>query len=304
MAFPPNSLIRCDHLGSKQGFPNTADDQTNMYETFYGLREKAFSILPNPRLIYWGRMHRMAAAMLEFGVVNQAGFVVITGEIGSGKTTLVRYLLTRFTEAVTTGTISNTPQGRDELLRWIMLSLNLPMEGEYLVVFKRFQDFLYEQERAGRTTILIIDEAQNLGLEALEELRMLSNINTDNRQLLQLILVGQPQLRDKLLDPRLAQFAQRVSVDFHLRALDEPEVASYIEFRLKAAGAERQIFSEEACSLIGRASRGLPRVINILCDTALVYGFASEAPVITGELVAQVIADRKAFGSLPVGTTE
>jgi type II secretory pathway predicted ATPase ExeA len=274
-----------------------------MYLSFYGLRDKPFSIVPDPDLIYWGRMHRMAASMLEFGLVNHAGFVVITGEIGSGKTTLLRHLLTRFHPSVTYGLISNTPHGRDELLRWIMLSFGQPLEGDYLVVFKRFQEFLYAQAQQGRWTILIIDEAQNLGLEALEELRMLSNINTDRREYLQLILLGQPQLRDKLLDPQLTQFAQRVSVDFHLRALDAEEVASYIKFRLEGVGAQRPIFTPQACALIAKASRGIPRVINILCDTALVYGYSAGAVTIDDALVAQVIADKRAYGTLPVAET-
>jgi type II secretory pathway predicted ATPase ExeA len=271
-----------------------------MYEAFYGLHKKPFSILPDPNLIYWGRLHKMAFAMLEFGVVNQAGFVVITGEIGSGKTTLVRHLLHRFDEAVTTGLISNTPRGRDELLRWIMLSFHQPTEGDFLSLFQRFQVFLLEQARHQRSTILIIDEAQNLGIDALEELRMLWNINVDGHQILQLILVGQPQLRDLLRTPQLEQFAQRVSVDFHLRPLTESEVADYIYFRLAAVGARRRIFHPDACTLVAQASRGVPRVINILCDTAMVYGFSTGAAVITEELVSEVIADKQTFGVFPV----
>jgi len=272
-----------------------------MYLSYYGLRERPFSILPDPNLIYWGRIHRMAFAMLEFGVVHQAGFTVITGEIGSGKTTLVHHLLRRFGRDVTTGLISNTPHGREELLRWIMLSLGQPIDGEFLAVFKRFHDFLREQSRAQRRTVLIIDEAQNLGLEALEELRMLSNINSGNVQILQLILVGQPQLRDQLRDPCLVQFAQRVSVDFHLNSLDGAEVANYIHFRMAAAGATRPIFADEACALVARTSGGIPRVINILCDTALVYGFSAQAETITAELVASVLGDKQTFGIFPVG---
>jgi general secretion pathway protein A len=271
-----------------------------MYEAFYGLREKPFSILPNANLIYWGRIHRMAYAMLEFGVLNRAGFTVVTGEIGSGKTTLVRHLLTKVKDDVTVGLISNTPRGRDELLRWVMMSLRQPIEGDYLTVFKRFQDFLHEQSRQVRCTVLVLDEAQNLGLEALEELRMFSNLNTDETRILQIILIGQPQLRNQLRDPKLEQFAQRVSVDFHLRPLEEAEVAQYINFRLAAVGSSRPLFAEEACALVAKASRGVPRVINILCDTALVYAFSAGAEVITGDVVSQVISDKQTYGIFPI----
>jgi general secretion pathway protein A len=271
-----------------------------MYEAFYGLREKPFSILPKGNLIFWGRMHRMAFAMLEFGVLNHAGFTVVTGEIGSGKTTLVRHLLTKIGDNVNVGMIANTPRGRDELLRWIMMSLRQPIEGDYLVVFRRFQEFLNEQARKRRYTVLVIDEAQNLGVEALEELRMLSNLNSDDAQILQLILIGQPQLRDQLRDPKLEQFAQRVSSDFHLTPLDATEVPQYIEFRLKAVGAARQLFTDGACALVAKASRGVPRIINILCDTVMVYGFAAGAETITAELVSQVIADKQTYGVFPI----
>jgi type II secretory pathway predicted ATPase ExeA len=272
-----------------------------MYEAFYGLREKPFSILPDPDLIYWGRTHRMAFAMLEFGVMNNAGFTVITGEIGSGKTTLVRYLLRKLDPKIKVGLISNTPHGRDELLRWIMMSLDQPFDGDYPALFRRFHNFLYAQYANRNRTILIIDEAQNLGWEALEELRMLSNINADKYQFLQLILVGQPQLRDLLRSPQLLQFAQRVSSDFHLKPLDSNDVAQYIDHRLRAVGARAPLFSREACASIAEASFGIPRVINVLCDTALVYGFAAGAERITPQLVSEVIEDKRNFGVFPVG---
>src|ERR1043165_6985436 len=194
---------------------------SSMYEAFYQLREKPFSILPDPDMIYWGKMPAMAFTMLEFGVMNNAGFTVITGEIGSGKTTLVRYLLKKINPNITVGLISNSPQGRHELLQWILMSLEQPFEGDYPNLFKKLNDYLYGQFANGRRTILIIDEAQNLEPEALEHLRMISNINADKFQFLQLILVGQPQLRDLLLGPRLHQFAQRISFAFHLRPLDD-----------------------------------------------------------------------------------
>jgi general secretion pathway protein A len=271
-----------------------------MYEAFYQLREKPFSILPDPALTYWGRMHSMAYTMLEFGVMNNAGFTIITGEIGSGKTTLVRHLLKKISPGITSGLISNSPQGRQELLQWILMSFQQPFNGDYPTLFKRLQDYLYGQYAGGRRSILIVDEAQNLGSEALEHLRMLSNINADKYQILQLILVGQPQLRDLLLAPQLNQFAQRISSDFHLKALSNDEVAHYIDFRLQAVGSPRPLFSFDACERIAAGSGGIPRMINILCDTALVYGFAAGERTITSELVDEVIADKQQYSIFPI----
>jgi general secretion pathway protein A len=270
-----------------------------MYEAYYQLREKPFSILPDPDLIYWGRMHTMAFTMLEFGIMNNAGFTVITGEIGSGKTTLLRYLLRRISSNVTVGLISSSPQGRHELLQMILMSLGLNFDGDYPLLFKYLQDFLHGQFANGRRTILIIDEAQNLEPDALEHLRMLSNINADKFQILQLILVGQPQLREVLMSPRLHQFAQRISSDFHLSPLDPKEVAKYVAFRLEAVGSRRFLFTEEACALIAAASGGIPRMINVLCDTALVYGFAGDRRVVGPDIVREVIADKQQHSMFP-----
>jgi general secretion pathway protein A len=268
-----------------------------MYEAFYGLKEKPFTIVPDPDMIYWGRAHHLAFTMLEFGVMNNAQFSVITGHVGSGKTTLVRHLLRKLDPSATNvGVIANTPQGREELLQTIMLSLNQSCEGIYPVLLKNFQDFLYSQHAQARRTILIVDEAQNLEESALEGLRMLSNINVDKNQYLQLILVGQPQLKDMLCRPQLLQFAQRISSDFHLKPLAASEVTKYIDFRLSAVGASTRLFTDRACDLIAEASKGIPRSINILCDTALVYGFSVQASLITADLVRLVIEDRRSFG--------
>ena len=275
-----------------------------MYEAFYGLREKPFSILPDPDLIYWGLNHRWAFAMLEFGILNNAGFTVITGEIGSGKTTLLRKLLRSVSRDIAISLISNTPPEGSGLLQWILMSLDQPFEDSYPVLFQRFQRFLHDQYARNSRTILIVDEAQNLGMKALEELRMLSNINADKRQYLQIILVGQPQLKDMLRSPQLLQFAQRVSSDYHLGALEPGAVIHYINFRLNAVGARTQLFSDEACRIIADASRGIPRTINILCDTALTYGFAANTKQITADLVTSVIENKERYGVLPLtGTT-
>jgi general secretion pathway protein A len=271
-----------------------------MYEAYFGLREKPFSILPDPELIYWGQNHRLAFAMLEFGVMNNAGFTVITGEIGSGKTTLLRYLLRKLDPNVIVGLMSSTPQEHVGLLQWAMMSLNQPYDASYPKLFKAFQQFLYDQYNRGRRTILIVDEAQNLSIHDLEELRMLSNINVDKHQILQLILVGQPQLKDLLRTPQLVQFAQRVSSDFHLKPLAPSEVARYINFRLEAVGASSPVFTAEACDLIARVSRGIPRTINILCDTALVYGFAGQTKKITPVVIELVIENKQQYGVLPL----
>jgi general secretion pathway protein A len=271
-----------------------------MYEAHYGLDEKPFSILPDPDMIYWGQNHRLAFAMLEFGMMNNAGFTVITGEIGCGKTTLLRYLLRNLDSHIAVGLISSTPQGKAELLQWVMMSLNLPFEDSYPALFKRLQQFLHDQYSRGRRTVLIVDEAQNLGAEALEELRMLSNINADKDQYLQIILTGQPQLKDLLRSPQLLQFAQRVSSDFHLKPLGQNEVGNYINYRLQVAGSKSQLFSQEACQAIAQASQGIPRTINILCDTALVYGFAMSATCINADIIKLVIENKSQYGVLPL----
>jgi type II secretory pathway predicted ATPase ExeA len=271
-----------------------------MYEAFYKLREKPFSILPDPDMIYWGKMHSMAFTMLEFGIMNNAGFTVITGEIGSGKTTLIRYLLKKLSPTLTLGLISSSPQGRQELLQWILMALGQPFEGDYPNLFSKLNDFLHGQYTSGRRTVVIIDEAQNLEPEALEHLRMLSNINADKFQILQLILVGQPQLRELLLLPKLHQFAQRISSDFHLRPLESGEVGDYIAFRLQAVGSSCALFTQGACNLIASASGGVPRLINVLCDTALVYGFANGYNVIEEALVRDVIADKQQHSIFPI----
>jgi type II secretory pathway predicted ATPase ExeA len=238
--------------------------------------------------------------MMEFGIKNRAGFMVVSGEIGCGKTTLIRHLLNNMAPDLTVGLVYNTQRDISNLLEWIMLSLGLPYEGQSIVaLFDAFQRFLIEQYGFGKSVLLIIDEAQNLSSDALESLRMLSNINADKHQLLQIMLVGQPQLKDMLMRPELMQFAQRVEVDFHIKPFAAADVQSYIEHRLAIAGRTTPLFTVEACSRIAEASQGIPRRINILCNTALVYGFSSEAELIDLDLVEEVLSDKAEFGALP-----
>jgi len=272
-----------------------------MYQAYFGLKEKAFSILPDPDFLYWGRAHSMAFAMLKYGLMNRAGFTVITGEIGAGKTTLIRHLLNQIDDDISIGLISNTRRQEKELLHWILMALDQPFEGlSYAALYKRFQDYLIEEYAKRGRTILIIDEAQNLGPDNLEELRMISNINADKHQLLQIILVGQPQLKDILQDPDMVQFCQRVSSDFHIRPLLNDETIAYINHRMSVAGGNGGVFTDDAKNLVFRASRGIPRVINILCDTALVYAFAVESERVTAQIVQNVLADKKQYGVFQV----
>ncbi len=272
-----------------------------MYETFYGLREKPFSLLPDPSYLYLSKQHQMALTVLEYSLENQAGFCVITGSIGTGKTTLIRRLLSQTGKDISIGLISNTHHAYGELMRWIMVSFGLETAEESRPkLYKLFTDYLISQYAKNKRTMIIIDEAQNMSVSALEELRMLSNINSEKDLLLQIMLVGQPGLREILSRPDLEQFAQRVTVDYNLVALSHRETHEYIRHRLKTAGGEESIFSDDACDAVYRHSGGTPRLINLLCDLALVYGYAGQCAVITQEVVEQVIRERQASGALQV----
>jgi len=274
-----------------------------MYEKFFGLREKPFSILPDPDYMYWSRTHELAYAMLEYGIMNNAGITVITGEIGSGKTTLLRTLLNRIDDDVTVGMLTYPPDDATDLLEWILMAFGEPYEGKSPAgLYDQFCKFTIKQYEKGSRTLLIVDEAQNLTRDSLEKLRMLSNINADKDQLLQLILVGQPQLRDILCRPDMAQFAQRIAADFHLESLALEDVLAYISHRLTVAGAgKRRCFTFDACRKIHNLSRGIPRLVNILCDTSLIYCFARNATVVTADIVQEVVADRSDHGSVDFG---
>lgn len=270
-----------------------------MYESFYGLHEKPFVMQPDPYFIYWSYGHRMAYSMLEYGILNAIGFTVITGEIGSGKTTLLRCLLAHMDQTTVVGLLNSTKFEEPELLQWVMMAFGQKFENlSNVALFRDFQNFLVEQYSQNRRVILVVDEAQNLSADILEQLRMLSNINTETHQLLQVVLVGQPRLRYLLQAPQLAQFAQRIGSDFHISSLSREEVEHYIEHRTQTAGARHSLFTPEAAAMIAHASRGIPRLINLLCDTALVYGYASQAKVINHEIVEQVIAERSNYFTL------
>ncbi|MEW8028008.1 MAG: AAA family ATPase [Candidatus Thiodiazotropha sp.] len=266
-----------------------------MYEKFYGIIEKPFSLLPDPSFLVLGEKHSAAYTALEYGLVSQAGFTVVTGEVGSGKTTLIRHLLNQLDEDTTVGLVSSSHHEMGELLQWLLFAFDLDYrETQKVGRYDLFTQFLIDQYANKKRTVLIIDEAQNLHPEVLEELRLLSNINADKHQVLQIILVGQPQLRVLLKHKDLLQFQQRISVDYHLQGLNEEETRFYIFQRLKFAGRNKPLFTRNAINLIYQASDGIPRVINTLCDTALVYGFADQKSLLDSALVAKVLKDKHA----------
>ena len=271
-----------------------------MYEAFYNLREKPFTLLPDPGFLYLSDKHRMALTLLEYGLMNQAGFTVISGDIGAGKTTLIRHLLNNMDREHTVGLITNTHRSFGELLQWILLAFNLEHKGmDKVEMYQRFVDFIIDEYAHNRRVVLIVDEAQNMEAETLEELRMLSNVNADKDQALQVVLVGQRELRDTLQRPDLVQFAQRISVDYHLKPLSDTETAGYIRHRMEVAGGDPDTFTEAACLAVHRYSNGVPRLINLLCDTALVYGYAEQKQRIDAQLVTDVAREKQEGGIFP-----
>jgi general secretion pathway protein A len=270
-----------------------------MYESFYGLKEKPFALTPDPQFLFLAPPHRKALTMLEFSLANEAAFCLISGEVGSGKTTLIRHLLKNIAQTITVGLISNTSFHFARLLPWICMSFGLEHSGkDDVALYELFTRFLIDEYAKGHKVVLIVDEAQNLGRLRLEELRVLSNINADKHLLLQTILVGQPELRQLIRMPQLLQLAQRIGGDYHIGALSAEETRHYIHHRLRVAGARLDLFSYTAITLAYRNSGGIPRVINQYCDRALVYGYAERRARIDGELMAQVIQDRRSNGVL------
>jgi type II secretory pathway predicted ATPase ExeA len=265
-----------------------------MYTEHFGLTHKPFNLVPDPQFLYLSPNHKKALTMLEYGLMSHAGFTVVTGEIGAGKTTLIRALLGKIDDDCVIGLINNTHESFGELMVWVLDSLEIESSAtDNAGRYRDYINFVVEQHAQGRRVVLIVDEAQNLSVQALEELRLLSNVNIDSDIFLQLVLTGQPELIEKLNRPELVQFAQRIGVEFHLKALSYPETQNYIEYRLEVAGAKHKIFSNEACAVIYCYSEGIPRRINNLCDFALVYAFADDKKEIDVALIQDMMRDKK-----------
>ena len=269
-----------------------------MYKKHFGLKEKPFSLLSDPSFLYFSHKHKAAFTILEYGLLEQTGITVITGEVGSGKTTLVNHLMNRVSsDELTIGIISNTHQLMGNLLQLIALAFNINHEDlDSVMLFKVLQGFFIVEYAAGRRVVLIVDEAQNMSEDALEELRLLNNINSGKDQLLQLVLVGQPELFDTLTKKSMRQFAQRVSAEYHLDALGCTETATYIHYRTRVAGAKQHLFDKAATMLIFYFSGGIPRLINSLCDQALVHAYATDAQVVNFEIALGSVKQKRIGG--------
>lgn len=270
-----------------------------LYTEFFGFSERPFTLLPDPDFLFWSRAHRRAYSVLEYGVITAAPITVVTGEVGAGKTTLVQRLLLALSDEITIGLISNAQGDRGELLQWVLnaLAIETDLSGEYVAMFQQLQDFVIGEYAEGRRVVLVIDEAQNLSAEGLEELRMLTNINANKDELLQLILVGQPELRDMIMRPNLRQFAQRVTATYHIPPMDLATVQGYVQHRLQHAGGSGTEFTPGAIDLVYEATGGVPRLVNKLCDFCLVYAATEEKRSIDRDTVREVMNDGIFVGS-------
>jgi general secretion pathway protein A len=268
-----------------------------MYESFFGLTERPFTLRPDPAFLYLSHQHALALSMLEFGLTGQAGFVVVTGEVGAGKTTLIRHFLDRDNREATIGVISNTHAGFGDILQWVCEALNIEAASHNRTSrYQAFTRYLAQQYGAGQQVVLIVDEAQNLNIAALEDLRLLSNIDIDRDHTLQIILIGQPELMGKLKRPELRQFAQRISVHYHLSPLTYRESCAYIRHRLAVAGATKEIFDSWAMAAVYYFADGVPRVMNSICDMAMVYAYAAGEHIIDVDTIFSIVQDRERNG--------
>ena len=265
-----------------------------MYEFFYGLRENPFNVIPDPQFFYLGENHKEALAQLLYGVREKKGFIVITGEVGTGKTTLIHYLLNKLNGNSHTKTafLFNPKLTVHDFIQYILEDLGVKAlgqtKGDYL---RALHQYLLNAYQKDERVILIVDEAQGLEPELLEEIRLLSNLETSKSKLLQIVLLGQPELNKTLSQPGFRQLRQRINLRYHLLPLSEKETKEYIEKRLRVAGARRSIFSEKAVKEVYYKSGGIPRLINILCDNALLNGYALDQTVIDERSVRYVAKD-------------
>ena len=262
-----------------------------VYQDFYGLTDAPFDITPNPRFLFYSATHREAFNHLLYGIRERKGFVQLTGEVGAGKTTLCRAALDQLDQHYTTALILNPVMSADELMKAIAMEYGLPVNGlDRLKTLAVLNQFFLQQVERGKDTVLIIDESQNLTDEMLEQVRLISNLETDNRKLLQIVLMGQTELRDRLNNPKLRQLRQRITVRYHLPPLNRHAMADYIQHRLKVSGGNgTPRFSSAALWRVHHYSGGIPRLVNALCDKALLAGFVHQTKEIDYRIVGRAI---------------
>lgn len=264
-----------------------------MYEDFFHLNRKPFDLLPNPDFLYMSRSHKRALSYLDYGIRERVGFILLTGEVGSGKTTIIRNLIKKHHNNVILSKIFNTRVDSEQLIAMINDDFGLPIQNkDKITMLRDLNSFLIDHFVKGNQPVLIIDEAQNLEHDLLEEIRMLSNLETDNAKLLQIILVGQPELRKTLASSTLVQLRQRISINCNIEPLSRLETGQYIMHRMEMAGDRNAaVFSEETLNIIHTYSRGIPRLINIICDFILLAAFAEGTTTIESGLVQDIIGD-------------
>ena len=268
-----------------------------MYEKFYGFSERPFQITPNPAFLYRSSKHDTALTYLEYGLTENVGFILLTGEVGSGKTTLVQYITRRLESDIEAAVIFNTNVSAEELLALILDEFEIPRPpGGKADMLMALNQFLVDRYSHRKRVLLVIDEGQNLSDQALEEVRMLSNLQSDDQSLLQIMLVGQPELVARLKQPSMRQFSQRIAASYHLTGLDREETEKYIAHRLRKAGARAALFTPAAVDVIYKLSGGIPRAINLVCQAALVYGFAENAEKIGQDTILQISKDNLCVG--------
>jgi len=267
-----------------------------MYTEFYGLREKPFSLTPDPQFLFLSHSHREALAHVLYGIDQGEGFICLTGEVGTGKTTLCRTLLQRLGSGTEVAFVFNPPASGEELLRAINQEFGLGLEGrDRSQLNDQLNEFLLIQKREGRRALLIVDEAQTLSPETLEEVRLLSNLETATSKLIQILLFGQPELDELIDSPELRQLRQRISVRWSLETMSSRETCDYVRHRLRiAAGRDLDLFGDKALHEIWRRTGGTPRLVNVLCDRSLLAGYAEGASRIGREQVKQ--ASREILG--------
>ena len=266
-----------------------------VYSAYFGLKEAPFNITPDPSFLFESESHREGLAQLRYGIEARRGFIVLTGEVGTGKTTLIQALLRQLAVGTQTALIFSTITNPLDLLRYVCDEFKLiePMQGvrdthDYIYLLN---EFLLQKYRAGHNAALIIDEAQNLTPDVLESVRLLSNFETTKDKLLQILLVGQPELTERLNSPQLRQLKQRVALRHHLRALSLSECQEYVANRLTVAGAAPNIFHAEAVELVHRYSSGIPRLINVMCDNAMISAFALDKSDVEPRFIQEVAED-------------